>query len=200
VQGVLLPQGTVGKAHEDDTRRRVTDAGAPRAPLTARDGTRVVSINDGVRLPREDGQPRTEPECKPGVGVHVSDASILAALAEAMRKDGFAPHEHQAHFACDDFKAFFNQFSLHVSEWSRFCLAFLREGDIYVAAELMLGFGCAPSSGIAQRFAHLVRQVVSERMAAQEVPFVADLRRRAGPHVRAWFAHRDALTAETPTR
>jgi hypothetical protein len=80
---------------------------------------------------------------------------------------------------------------------SRFCLAFLRAGDIYVASELVLCFRCAPSSGIAQRFAHLVRQIVAERMAAEDAPFVADLRRRAWPHVRAWFAHRDALTAET---
>jgi hypothetical protein len=132
VPGVLLPQGTVSKPHEEDIRRRITDAGAPRSPLTARDGTRVVSINDGVRLPLENGQPRTKPECKPGVGVNVNDISILAYLAEAMRKDGFAPHEYQAYFACDDFKAFFNQFSLHLSEWSPFCLAFLQEGDMYV--------------------------------------------------------------------
>jgi hypothetical protein len=65
----------------------MTDAGAPRSRLTARDGTRVVSINDGVRRPPEDGQPRTKPECKPSVGVHVNDTSILAYLTEATRKD-----------------------------------------------------------------------------------------------------------------
>jgi hypothetical protein len=116
VQCVLLPQGTVGKAHDDEARRRITDAGAPRAPPTTRDGTRVVSINDGVRLPDEDGRQRTKPENKPGVAVNVNDSSILAALAAAMRKDGFAPHEYQAYFACDDFKAFFSQFSLHPSQ------------------------------------------------------------------------------------
>jgi hypothetical protein len=194
---VLLPQGTVGKPHDEEARRRITDAGAPRAPLVARDGTVVHSINDAVRLPDKDGRPRMEPEVKAGVADNVNDSSILAALAAAMRKDGFAPHEYQAYFACDDFKAFFNQLSLHPSEWSRFCLAFLRAGNIFVAAELLLGFGCAPSSGIAQRFAHLVRQVVTERMAAEDAPFVANLRRRAGPHVRAWFTHRDALTAAT---
>jgi hypothetical protein len=73
----------------------------------------------------------------------------------------------------------------------------LRHGHIYVASELVLGFGCAPSSSIAQCFAHLVRQIVSERMIAEDVPFVADLCPRAGPHLCAWFAHRDALTAET---
>jgi hypothetical protein len=194
---VLLPQGTVWKAHDEEARRRTTDAGAPRAPLVAHDGKRVVSINDGVRLPDKDGQPKTQSEDKPCVAVNVNDSSILAALAAAMRKDGFAPHEYQAYFACYVFKAFFNQFSLHPSEWSRFCLAVLQAGYIYVAAELVLSFGCAPSSGIAQRFAHLVRQVVTERIAAEDAPFVADLRRRARPHVRAWFAHRDALTAET---
>jgi hypothetical protein len=197
VQCVLLPQGTFGKAHDEEARRRITDAGAPRAPLVARDGTVVISINDAVRLPDKDGQPKIQSEDKPGVADNVNDSGVLAALAVAMRRDGFAPHEYQAYFACDNFKAFFNQFSLHPSEWSRFCLAFLRDGDIYVAAELVLGFGCAPSSGIAQRFAHLVRQVVSERMAAEDAPFVADLRSRAGLHVSAWFAHRDALTAVT---
>jgi hypothetical protein len=197
VPGVLLPQGTVGKAHAEDDRRRITDAGAPRSPLIARDGTRLVSVNDGVRMPLEDGQPCSPLESKPGVGVNVNDNSILAYLGEAMRKDGFAPHEYQTFLACDDIKAFFNQFTLHPSERSRFCLTFLRESDLYVAAELVLGFGCAPSSGIAQRFAHLVRQIVSERMAAKDAPFMADLRRWAWPHVRVWFAHRGALTAET---
>jgi hypothetical protein len=196
VQGVLLPQGPVCKAHAEDDRRRITDAGAPRSPLIARDGTRVMSVNDGGRMPLADGQPLTPQEDKPCVGVNVNDNSILAYLGEAMRKDNFAPHEYQTFLACDDIKAFFNQFTLHPSERSRFCLTLLRDGDLYVAAELVLCFGCA-SSGIAQRFAHLVRQIVSERMAAEDAPFVADLRRRAGPHVRAWFAIRDALTAET---
>jgi hypothetical protein len=34
-------------------------------------------------------------------------------------------------------------------------------------------------------------------MVAEDAPCVADLRRRAGLHLRARFAHRDALTAET---
>jgi hypothetical protein len=104
---------------------------------------------------------------------------------------------HSAYLACDDFKAFFNQFVLHLTKWSRFCLAFLRGGDLYVASERVLGFGCAPSSGIAQRFARLVRKVVTERMIAADTLFVAGLRRLAGKHLRAWFAQRDALSAET---
>jgi hypothetical protein len=61
----------------------------------------------------------------------------------------------------------------------------------------VLGFGGAPSSGIAQRFAHIVCQVFSERMAAEDAPFVEDLSSRAGAHIRARFSHRDALPAET---
>jgi hypothetical protein len=156
-----------------------------------------VSVNDGVHMPLADGLPCSPPEDKQGVGVNVNDNSILSYLVEAMRKDNFALHEYQTFLTCDDFSAFFNQFTLHPSERSRFCLTFLRDGDLYVAAKLVLGFGCTPSSGIAQRFTHLVRQIVSERMAAEDVRFVADLRRLAGPHVRAWFAIRDALTAET---
>jgi hypothetical protein len=193
---VLLPQGTVLKA-PTGACRRITDAGAPRSQIFSDDGTEVLSINAAVRLPGDDGLPKMKPENKSSVANNINDSSVLAALSEAMRKDGFAPHEYRAYFGCDDFKAFFNQFALHPSEWSRFCLAFLRGGDLYVASERVLWFGCAPSSGIAQRFAHLVCQVVCKRMAAEDAPFVADLRRWAGPHVRAWFAHRDALTAQT---
>jgi hypothetical protein len=99
--------------------------------------------------------------------------------------------------ACDDFKAFFHQFGLHTSELSRFLLTLLRDGRIHVASERVLGFGCAPSSGIAQRFAHLVREVVTARMIVADAEAMAELRVRAGPHVRAWFARRNALTART---
>jgi hypothetical protein len=61
----------------------------------------------------------------------------------------------------------------------------------------VLGFGCAPSSGIAQRFAHLVREVVTTRMIAADAEAMVELRARAGQHTRAWFARRDALTALT---
>jgi hypothetical protein len=105
-------------------------------------------------------------------------------MARAMALNGFAPHEYLAYLTCDDFKAFFNQFALHPSEWSCFCLAFLRGWDLYVASVRVLCFGCAPSSGIAQRVAHLVRQIVTERMIAADTPFVADLRRLACKHLR----------------
>jgi hypothetical protein len=141
-----------------------------------------------------------QPEEKPASDVTVNDSGNLTYVARAMALDGFAPDEYHAYLACDDFKAFFNQFVLHPSEWSRFCLAFLRDGDLYVASESVLGFGCAPSSGIAQRFAHLVRKIVTERMIAADAPFVTDLRRRAGKHLCAWFAQRDALSAETGRR
>jgi hypothetical protein len=197
VPGVLFPQGTTGKQNEQTLRRRIMDAGAPRAPLTSRDGTEVVPINEGVRTPLLDGRSRMQPEEKPASNVTVNDACNLAYVARAMALDGFAPDKYLAYLACDDFKAFFNQFVLHPSEWSRFCLAFLCDGDLYVASERVLGFGCAPSSGIAQRFAYLVRTIVTERMIATNALFVADLRRRAGKHLLAWFAQRDALSAET---
>jgi hypothetical protein len=149
VPGVLLPQGTTGKQNKPTLRRRITDAGAPRAPLTSRDGTEVVPFNEGVRVPLPDGRSRMQPEEKPASDVTVNDSGNLAYVARAMALDGFAPDEYLAYLACDDFKALFNQFVLHPSEWSSFCLAFLRGEDLYVASERVLGFGCAPSSGIA---------------------------------------------------
>jgi hypothetical protein len=197
VPSIVLPQGITGKPHEPVVRRRITDAGVPRAPLVSPDCTSVVPVNVGVHLPLPDGCPLMPPEPKPASDVTVNDAGNLDYVSREMALDGFAPHEYLAYIACEDFKAFFNQFVLHPSEWSSFCLAFLRDGDLYIASERVLCFGCAPSSGIAQRFAHLVRSIVTERMIAADAPFVADIRRRAGTHLRAWFAQRDALSAET---
>jgi hypothetical protein len=64
-------------------------------------------------------------------------------------------------------------------------------------SEHVLGFGCALSSGIAQRVTHLVRQIVTERMIALDEPFVTELLKNAGKHMRAWFTRRDAVTATT---
>jgi hypothetical protein len=111
-----------------------------------------------------------------------------------MAQDSFAPHECQSYGAWDDFKFFFNQFALHLSEWSRFCPACTRNDKIHVELERMLWFSCAPSSGIAQRFTHLVRQILTERMIVEDASFVADLLSRVCKHLHAWFAHRDALT------
>jgi hypothetical protein len=61
----------------------------------------------------------------------------------------------------------------------------------------VLGFGCAPSSGIAQRLAHLIREVVTARMIVANADAMAELRARAGPHMRVWCARCDALTAKT---
>jgi hypothetical protein len=55
IPGVILPQGSNGKIHEPDRRRRITDAGVPRAPLTSSVGTAIVPINVSVLIPRADG-------------------------------------------------------------------------------------------------------------------------------------------------
>jgi hypothetical protein len=49
-----------GKPHEP-ALRRITDASAPRSPLVSRDGTVVLPINEGVRIPLSDGLSRTQP-------------------------------------------------------------------------------------------------------------------------------------------
>jgi hypothetical protein len=58
IPGVLLPQGSTGKIHEPDRRRRITDAGAPRTPLTSRMDTAIVPMagtpwSAAQRLPRD---------------------------------------------------------------------------------------------------------------------------------------------------
>jgi hypothetical protein len=90
---VLLPQGTTGKPHEPMLWRPITDAGAPRSPRTSRDGTVVVPMNEGVRLPLPDGRARTQPENKPASCVVANNSGNLAYVARAMALDGFAPHE-----------------------------------------------------------------------------------------------------------
>jgi hypothetical protein len=147
----------------------------------------VVPINIGVRLPSPDGKVLSTPEVKLAIEVVVNDARGLSFVAEAMAKDSSPPHEclfYAADAACNYFISFFNQFVLHPSEWSRFCLACTRNGDIHVTSKHILYFGCAPSIDIAKRFAHLVRQIVIERMIANDTPFVEDLRRHHGDPLR----------------
>jgi hypothetical protein len=43
---VILQQGTKGKPHEPEKRRRTTNAGVPHSPLSSRDRAVVVLIND----------------------------------------------------------------------------------------------------------------------------------------------------------
>jgi hypothetical protein len=93
-----------------------------------------------------------------------------------MEADGEPPEVCRVYAACDDFKDFFHQFGLHTSELSCFLLTLLRDGRIHVASERVLGFGCAPSSGIAQRFAHLVRELVTARMIVADAEAMAELR------------------------
>jgi hypothetical protein len=194
---VILPQGSIGKIHEPDKRHCITDAGAPRAPLTSSMGTEIVPINISVLTPRADSSSSMQAERKPRFSHVRNDSKILNSAAKALEANGEPPEVCRVYAACDEFKAFFHQCCLHTSELSSFLLTLLRDGLIHVASERVLGFGCAPSSGIAQRFAHLVREVVTARMLVADTEAMAELRARAGPHMRAWFARRDALTALT---
>jgi hypothetical protein len=145
IPGVILPQGSISKVHEPDRRRRITDAGAPRAPLMSSMGTAIVPINVSVLTPRADGCSRMQEERKPRFGHVRGDSTILNSAAKALEADGEPPEVCRVYAACEDFKAFFHQFGLHTSELSRFLLTLLRDGRIHVASERVLGFGCAPS-------------------------------------------------------
>jgi hypothetical protein len=151
IPGVILPQGSIGKIHEPEKRRRITDAGAPRAPLTSRMGTAIVPINVSDLTPHANGSSPMKEERKPRFSHVRGDVKILHSAAKALGDDGEPPEVCRVHAACDYFRAFFHQFGLHTSELSRFLLTLLRDGRIHVASERVLGFGCAPSSGIAQR-------------------------------------------------
>jgi hypothetical protein len=95
-------------------------------------------------IARDDGSSPLQAERKPRFGHVRNDAKILNTAAKALEDDGEPPEVCLVYAACDDFKAFFNQFGLHTSELSRFLLTLLRDGRIHVASERVLGFGCAP--------------------------------------------------------
>jgi hypothetical protein len=77
IPGVILPQGSICKIHEPDRRRRITDAGAPRAPLTSSVGTAIVPINVSVLTPRADGSSLMQEERKPRFSHVRGDCEIL---------------------------------------------------------------------------------------------------------------------------
>jgi hypothetical protein len=89
--GVILPQGSIGKIHEPDKRRRITDAGAPRAPLTSRLGTAVASINVSVLTLHKDGSSPLEAERKPRFCHVRGDAAILNSAARRWRTTASRP-------------------------------------------------------------------------------------------------------------
>jgi hypothetical protein len=144
IPGVVLPQGSIGKMHEPEKRRRITYAGAPRAPLTSCMGMAIVPINVSVLTPRADGCSPMQEERKPRFSHVRCDVKILHSAAKALEDDGEPPEVCLVYAACDDFRAFFHQFGLHTSKLSCFLLTLLRDGPIHVASERVLGFGCAP--------------------------------------------------------
>jgi hypothetical protein len=115
IPGVIIPQGSIGKIHEPDKRRRITDAGAPRAPLTSGMGTAIVPINVGVLIPRAYGSSPMQEERTPRFGHVRGDSKILNSAAKALEADGEPPEVCRVYAAWDDFKAFFHQFCLHTS-------------------------------------------------------------------------------------
>jgi hypothetical protein len=91
VPGVLLPQGSTGKAHEPGKRRRITGAVAPWLPLVSCAGTAIVPINVSVHVLRDDGSAPLPPERKPRFGFVRGDSKVLHSAAAALEKDGEPP-------------------------------------------------------------------------------------------------------------
>jgi hypothetical protein len=91
IPGVVLPQGSIGKIHEPEIRRRITDAGALRAPLTSRGGTTIVPINVSVLTPRADGSSPMQEERKPRFSHVRGDVRVLHSAAKALEDDGEPP-------------------------------------------------------------------------------------------------------------
>jgi hypothetical protein len=165
--------------------------------LMRRDAPGVISLNaDAVRAAAGPAYPDQEllDGIQHGVRMPAAHQLCVMLLPNLISIGGAGTLQHHADVTRMEAVRIL---SVHTSELSRFLLTLLHDDRIHVASERVLGFGCAPSSGIAQRFAHLVREVVTARMIVADEEAMAELRARTGPHMRTWFARRDALTART---
>ena len=191
----MNPQGAVARKLEPDRWRRTTDGGAPRRkphaqPLRDELGLEVLSINEASKinhLPQylkhhADAQTRQWAEqLRLGLPLPLESLhrgskwprEIKPNLEEVMR--ALAILRRAAHVLgeplyvfSDDFKDHFSQLALAPSEWPLFCLLSLQQKEVRMISERRLGFGCHPSSKIAQRFSDAILALFREDLDTAE--------------------------------
>jgi integrase len=185
VPGYSIPQGAVAK--KDGDTRRSSDYGCPRKETSPP----ATAINNATRAA---GSPREE---KPTNAQLAAAVAVLRLAADMFGEDLFVLSE--------DFKAWFNQFGVHPSEWFKQTFQWLRRGPMGELiptwlCEYVMGFGMANSSGIAQRFADALLWLLLRRFDESESALLAaepnEVRRaflaeraQLGPHQAAlWYA------------
>ena len=180
------PRGITPKGRDGLDVRVTTDGGAPRKPTNPPS----ISLNDALRS-------ATWPkEIKPTLAEAAHDLAVLQHIANVLGEEVYV--------LADDYKAFFNQFATHPSEWWKSCFMWLRlsggePAPVWIR-EHVLGFGLSLSSNIVQRFANAMLSVLEQRVDAEEAALceldtnpvlraVLAARRTLGPNeARLWSA------------
>ena len=187
----LMPNGTVARKLEAARPRRTTNLSAPHRALVDADGEPVVSLNAAIKAPDASGRSRFPKERKPTVCAKLHDLAILKHLAWLVGDAVFG--------FCLDFADFFSQIAVAPAfQWLNVVHWLSPDGDGAAdgcfVVERKLGFGCAASSGIAQRLADGLVFVFRRLLDAQEKSTMDDeLRRRPSSKFAQWIRERRSL-------
>ena len=193
-----IMQGAVARKWEPLRPRRISDAGAWRGILVDEDKVAYLSLNAAIDAKRvmdgpypyendtistagklECGQPRLSrrphtklpPEIKPALVDVLHDIALLRYIGQAFKLELF--------ILTDDFKDFFNQFSLASFEQWKVGFPWVREADADTEtfcwiAEKTLGFGYTSASNFAQRVAWAIVDEIARLMDEQDAEFWAN--------------------------
>ena len=189
--------------------RRTTECGGPRRRTVARGhGNVVQSLNDAVGIREislldyypDEGEvfsfTKWPKETKARTADKMWDDAIFRRASRVFGR--LRPADGRVFTITDDFKDYFNLLALRPSEYWKSCLIWrplhARHGQHTVVGEYVLGFGCAASSNIAQRFSWMIAHELERRVDEEEAALFA---LEADPDRRRWIEGRQALTAAT---
>ena len=173
--------GSVCRPMEPGRPRCTNDAGAPRKPLWDADGLRVIPLNEAISCSEWPKQ------VMPGALDVVTAMRVLKEAAQILGEAVFV--------VTDDYKSFFNQLRLSVSEYCKTGAVHPpRPGQegVTFAYDTVLGFGVKMASNIAQRFADLLVIIFRRKLA----PFMQALAARkcaVSAEFTQWWEHREQL-------
>jgi len=217
-----VPQGSTPRKYEPDRRRRTSNHSFPHfrdAIIDALGLRRVVhSLNSLVGL--RDRQMGVECDCERRRGRWCNRCAkwlpeVKPRIQDKCRDDAILQHAatvwgERVVFACDDYADWYSQTPVAHSERWKSTVAWRADGwpegwrpaDVgaphdapyAVVEEQRLGFGCAASSCICQRFTDLILAETRRRFDAEEAEVLAA---ETCPRRLAWLAARAALSVST---
>ena len=183
-------RGAVPRPNEPDRPRPTSHGGMPDDVVEVYDecGKQAISINTASKLPNVDGSQKFGKEIKPMHEDVMIGLSVLMHIAE--------PLDEHIYFFTDDASNFFNQMILaRADRWQNVTVMYdYRQDMMVLVAEYCMSFGLSPASGIAQRLAILITDLVKKKFDEEEEEMVISSTNKP---LREWWHTRQKLSTLT---